>query len=129
MHRVFPWGKNNIESSLILRPQNSNTEESCAYPRSANFCIVLVESLIPSCSKWPTSFFHTEPNAPTTTGTTFVLDFQILLISIARSCYFSYFSDSLCNRLLSLGPAMSTMLIVSFNLPSFFELQHLASCD
>ena len=27
--------------------------------------IVLVRSLIPSCSKWPASFFDTEPNAPT----------------------------------------------------------------
>ena len=36
-------------------------------PRSADFCIVLVRFLIPSCSKWPASFFDTEPNAPTTT--------------------------------------------------------------
>ena len=30
---------------------------------SADFCIVLVRS-IPSCSKWPASFFDAEPNAP-----------------------------------------------------------------
>ena len=76
----------NIQSSLTPRHQTSTTFLRVdADPRSADFRIVLVRFLIPSCSKWPASFFDTEPNAPTTTGNTFVLDFQILLISLARS--------------------------------------------
>ena len=99
--RGFPWGK--ICSQVFIpRLQTSGTFlRICADPRSADFCIVLVRSLIPNCSKWPASFFDTEPNAPTSTGTTFVLDLQILLISLARSSYFSYFSVSFCSTLLS----------------------------
>ena len=98
----FPEEKKNIQSSLNPRPQTPNTFlRICADSRSADFCIVLVRPSIPSCSKWPVSFFDTEPNAPTTAGTTFVLDFQILLISLARCYYFLYFSVSFCNTLLS----------------------------
>ena len=58
--------------------------------------------------------------------TTCVLDFQILLISFAKSCYFSHFSVSFCSRLLSPGTDMSTMIV---SLAFFFsELQCLASC-
>ena len=90
----------NIQSSLIPRPQTSSTFlRICADPRRADVCIVLVRSLIPSCSKWPASLFDTEPNAPTTTGTTFDLGFQVLLISLARSWYFSYFSVSFCSTI------------------------------
>ena len=49
---------------------------------SADFCIVLVRFLIPSSSKWPASFFDTEPNAPTTTGTTFTIIIIIIIIII-----------------------------------------------
>jgi len=95
--RVFSLGRN-IQSSLVPRPQTSNTFlRICANSRSADLFIVLVRSLIHSCSEWSASFFDTEPNAPTTTGTTFVLDFLILLISFARSWYFSYFSVSFCS--------------------------------
>ena len=74
----FPWEKYPVKSHS--RSQTSNIfVRICADPMSADFCIVLVLnfasflSLIPSCFKWPASFFDTEPNAPTTTGTTFVL--------------------------------------------------------
>ena len=99
--RDFSLGRNiqsNQTSSAFLR--------ICADPRSADFCMVLVRSLIPNCSKWPASFFDTEPNASTTTGTIFVLDFQILLISLARCWYFSYFSVAFCSTLLSPRTAM-----------------------
>ena len=47
---------------FIPRPQTSSTFlRICADPRSADFCIVLVRFLIPSCSKWSASFFDTEP--------------------------------------------------------------------
>ena len=62
---IFPG--RNIQSSVIPRPRtSSNFLRMCADPRSADFCIVLVRFLIPSCFKWPASFFDTEPNAPTT---------------------------------------------------------------
>ena len=111
----FTLGRN-IQSSLIPRPQTSNPFlRICDNPKSANVCIVLVWSSVLSCLKWPASFFDFELNEPTATGTTSVFDFQILLISLARSWYFSYFSDSFCSILLSPGTAtvMSTM-IVSF---------------
>ena len=55
---IFPGEKYPVTSSTFLR--------ICADPRSADYCIVLVRFLIPSCSKWPASFFDTESNAPTT---------------------------------------------------------------
>ena len=63
---IFPGEKYPVKSHP--RPQTSSTFlRICADPRSADFCIALVRFLIPSCSKWPASFFDTEPNAPTTT--------------------------------------------------------------
>ena len=81
----FSWEKYPVKSHP--RSQTSNIfVRICADPRSADFCIVLVLnfasflSLIPSCSKRPASFFDTEHNAPTTTGTTFVLFLLYLYI-------------------------------------------------
>jgi len=88
------------------------------------FFIVLVRSSISSCSKWPASSFDTEPNVLTTTGTTFLLDFQILLICLASSWYFSYFSVSFCSTYLREQLCPQWL----FPLPSFSEWQCLASC-
>ena len=56
------------------------------------------------------------PRAPTTTGITVVLSFHILCISISKSLYFDFFSNSFLETFLSAGTA------TSISIHSFFSL-------